>query len=37
LSTADPSSASSHQIDNDSWSDKEKALLEKGLVKMYTT
>jgi hypothetical protein len=37
LSTTDPSSASSHRIDNDSWSDKEKALLEKGLVKMYTT
>jgi hypothetical protein len=37
LSTTDPSSASSHLIDNDSWSNKEKALLEKGLVKMHTT
>jgi len=36
LSTTDPSSASSHQIDNDSWNNKEKALLEKGLVKIYT-
>lgn len=36
LSTTDPSSASPNWIDNDSWSDKEKGLLEKGLVKMYT-
>ncbi|PNF26239.1 hypothetical protein B7P43_G02679 [Cryptotermes secundus] len=31
LSTTDPSSASPNWIDNDSWSDKEKGLLEKGL------
>jgi hypothetical protein len=36
LSTTDPSSASPSWIDNDSWNDKEKGLLEKGLVKMYT-
>lgn len=36
LSTTDPSSASPNWIDNDSWNDKEKGLLEKGLVKMFT-
>jgi hypothetical protein len=32
LSTTDPSSTSSDWTDNDSWDDKEKVLLEKGLV-----
>jgi hypothetical protein len=34
LSTTDPSSP--NWIENDSWNDKEKGLLEKGLVKIFT-